>query len=59
MNAKVIRAYTDKHTLDVRLVGEEVELTDERLGELSSLGYVEPVKRAQRKRTSRAPKKEG
>lgn len=59
MNAKVIKAYTDKNTGEVRLVGDEVDLTADRLGELSSLGHVEPTEQAPRKRARRAPKKEG
>lgn len=59
MNAKVVKAYTDKNTGEIHLIGDEVDLTSDRLGELSSLGYVEPMEQAPRKRVRRTPKKEG
>lgn len=41
MIALVIYPYRDRETLAVHLVGEEVELTDERFAELSAGGYVD------------------
>ena len=41
MKAKVIKAYTDRLDAVVRLVGDEVELTETRAAELSAGGFVE------------------
>lgn len=41
MIALVTYPYRDRETLAVHLVGEEVELTDERFAELSALGHVD------------------
>ena len=41
MIALVTYPYRDRETLAVHLVGEEVELTDERFAELSAGGYVD------------------
>lgn len=41
MIALVTCPYRDRETLAVHLVGEEVELTDERFAELSAGGYVD------------------
>lgn len=41
MKAKVIKAYTDRLDAVVRLVGDEVELTESRAAELSAGGFVE------------------
>lgn len=41
MIAFVTYPYRDRETLAVHLVGEEVELTDERFAELSAGGYVD------------------
>lgn len=41
MKAKVLKAYTDRETREVRLAGDEVELTEARLAELSVGGFVE------------------
>lgn len=60
MKAKVITAYTDKHTGDIHLAGEVVELTAERAGELESLYYVVPLEEPAKKTPARrkaAPKK--
>ncbi len=41
MKAKVLKAYTDRLDAIVRLVGDEVELTEARAAELSASGFVE------------------
>lgn len=41
MIALVTYPYRDRETLEVHLVGEEVELTGERFAELSAGGYVD------------------
>lgn len=41
MKAKVLKAYTDRLDAIVRLVGDEVELTEARAAELSAGGFVE------------------
>lgn len=45
MLTNVTRAYTDRLTGRIHLVGDEVELTEERLVELSGKGFVEPAGR--------------
>lgn len=42
MKTSVIKAYTDRETSVVHLVGEVVELTDARAKELAANGFVKP-----------------
>lgn len=43
MRATVTYPYRDRETLEVHRTGDEVELTAERLAELSAAGYVDAV----------------
>ena len=51
--AKVIRAYIDKTTKRYHLVGEEVELTDNRFEELVEKEFVKPISRPNVKRNGK------
>lgn len=46
MRATVTYPYRDRETLEVHLTGDEVELTAERLAELSAAGYVDAAEQA-------------
>lgn len=46
MRATVTYPYRDRETLEVHRTGDEVELTAERLAELSAAGYVDAAERA-------------
>lgn len=61
MKADVIKAYTDRHTRGIHLVGDVVDLTDERLAELAAGGYVKASDERPKRRATRRPaaKKQG
>lgn len=46
MRATVTYPYRDRETLEVHRTGDEVELTAERLAELSAAGYVDAAEQA-------------
>lgn len=57
MKASVIKAYQDRITHELHLVGDEVELTEARAKELAGGGFVELAKAPAKRPARKAPAK--
>lgn len=53
VKAKVVKNFTDRITLEDRVRGMEIELTEERAAELAEGGY---IRRIQKKKAEKAEK---
>ena len=57
MLARVVDAYTDKHTREIHRVGETVELSEERARELTASGHVRAAEQPETPRKKAAPRR--